>query len=179
MKKSAPIRSESESLHSASRSPIQYNRRVTAENFAVIDLPPKRVLLQMLNVTKNDRLRPNGTTVNQIFAEIEYTIRGCITECATNSGDGSRMDYPRMAPYLAQKFLIKLWYTKRDASTKITMTNTEIYKRNIGRTLNAFRERIKNKIRESSLRLVQLPGTAKHDTIAMTNYISYQNNTAF
>ena len=67
---------------------------------------------------------------------------------------------------------------KRD-TTKIMMTHKEIYKSNIGRMLNAFRERIKTKIRESSLCLAQFPGTAKHGTIAMTNHISYQNNIAF
>lgn len=62
-------RSESESSHSAPISPIQYNRPVTAENFAVIDLPHKRILRQMLNVTSDDWLRPNGTTANQILTE--------------------------------------------------------------------------------------------------------------
>ena len=67
---------------------------------------------------------------------------------------------------------------KRD-STKITMTHKEIYKSNIGRTLNAFKEQIKIKMRESVLYLAQLPPAAAHDDVGMTNIISYQNIIAF
>ena len=118
-------------MHSAPRIRLEYNRPVRAEKFRLMCLPDKPMLLQMWNVTKDNRtsrwLRLNGATSNEILAQTKYAVCGRIIECSSNGGDGTTFGSPRMGPYLARNFLIKLWRMKRD-STKITMTHTEIYK---------------------------------------------------
>ena len=59
------------------------------------------------------------------------------------------------------------------------MTHKEIYQSNIGRTLNAFKEEMKIKMRGAVSYLAQLPPATAHDNIGMTNIMSYKNIIAF
>jgi hypothetical protein len=162
---------------------LEYNRPVTAEVFRLSGLPSKEMLRQMWNVTEDDRtsrlFRIDGTTANEILARTEYAIRGRILECHANGGNGATRGSPQDGPYLARSFLIKLWRLKRDV-TKTTMTHKEIYKSNIGRTLNAFKEQIKIKMRNAAEYLAQHSNEwESNDVVGMSNIISYQNIIAF
>jgi hypothetical protein len=161
---------------------LEYNRPVTAEAFRFAGIPDHAALLEMLNVNEGDRtwrlLRLDGATANEILAENEYAIRGRIIETVSNGGEGANFVSPRTGPHLARRFLIELWRLKRDV-TKSTMTHREVYLSNIGRTLSAFKEEMKVKMREAESYLAQLLLAATRDNISRTNILSYENNIAF
>jgi hypothetical protein len=161
---------------------LEYNRPVTAEDFRFAGIPDQAALLEMLNVTEGDRTwrldRHDGATANEILAETEYAIRGRIIETVFNGGEGANFVSPRTGPLLARRFLIELWRLKRDV-TKSTMTHREVYLSNIGRTLSAFKEEMKVKMREAESYLAQLPPAAARDNVARTNIMSYENLIAF
>ena len=66
---------------------------------------------------------------------------------------------------------------KGDTSAKMTMTHKEIYKSNIGRTLNAFRKRVKTEMERIKERIKQFSKNAKPGIAEETNYDAYQNIT--
>jgi hypothetical protein len=161
---------------------VEYNRPVTAEAFRFAGIPDYAALLEVLNVNEGDRtsrlLRLDGSTANEILAENEYAIRGRIIETVFNGGEGANFVSPRTGPLLARRFLIDLWRLKRDV-TRSTMTHREVYLSNIGRTLSAFKEEMKVKMREAESYLAQLRLAATRDNISRTNILSYENNIAF
>ena len=151
-------RAESESSDSSRLSteiPIPYNRPVTQDDFAVVEIPTWERVYGLWNKTNVGKFRC-CFTANDILANDEYNIRYRITECVAFGGKGAKMYSPRVAMFWARNLLIRLWCMKGDTSAKMTMTHKEIYKSNIGRTLNAFRKRVKIEMERMKERIKQV-----------------------